>query len=287
MDGESGQVLVENNGDQCLLLVSLIKLMIVYIVIKEIEVGCIGENDLVIVSEYVWCIGGLWMFIKVGSQVLVSDLLYGIIIQFGNDVSVVLVEYIVGSEDVFVDMMNIIVQKLGLINFYFMDVIGLFNLDYYFFVCDMVVLVCVIIYGELSYYVIYVQKEFFWNNIKQLNCNLLLWCDKIVDGLKIGYIDEVGYCLVVFVVCDGQCMIVVVFGINSEQVCVVEIQKLLIYGFCFFESCNFYKKGIELIKGLVWKGFEYEVKVGFVEDLIMILLCGQMQKLQVSMVLEL
>jgi D-alanyl-D-alanine carboxypeptidase (penicillin-binding protein 5/6) len=148
------------------------------------------------------------------------------------------------------------------------------------------VLARAIIYGEPSHYAIYAQKEFLWNNIKQPNRNLLLWRDKTVDGLKTGHTDEAGYCLVASAVRDGQRMIAVVFGTNSEQARAAETQKLLTYGFRFFESRNFYKKGTELTKGLVWKGSEHEVKAGLAEDLTMTLPRGQMQKLQASMVLE-
>ncbi|SVJ53741.1 D-alanyl-D-alanine carboxypeptidase fraction C [Klebsiella pneumoniae] len=264
MDGESGQVLVENNGDQRLPPASLTKLMTAYIATKEIEAGRIGENDLVTVSEHAWRTGGSRMFIKVGSQVSVSDLLHGIIIQSGNDASVALAEHIAGSEDAFADMMNTTAQKLGLTNSHFMDATGLPNPDHYSSA----------------------QKEFLWNNIKQPNRNLLLWRDKTVDGLKTGHTDEAGYCLVASAVRDGQRMIAVVFGTNSEQARAAETQKLLTYGFRFFESRNFYKKGTELTKGLVWKGSEHEVKAGLAEDLTMTLPRGQMQKLQASMVLE-
>ncbi|MGV8624628.1 D-alanyl-D-alanine carboxypeptidase family protein [Pseudomonas aeruginosa] len=286
MDGESGQVLVENNGDQRLPPASLTKLMTAYIATKEIEAGRIGENDLVTVSEHAWRTGGSRMFIKVGSQVSVSDLLHGIIIQSGNDASVALAEHIAGSEDAFADMMNTTAQKLGLTNSHFMDATGLPNPDHYSSARDMAVLARAIIYGEPSHYAIYAQKEFLWNNIKQPNRNLLLWRDKTVDGLKTGHTDEAGYCLVASAVRDGQRMIAVVFGTNSEQARAAETQKLLTYGFRFFESRNFYKKGTELSKGLVWKGSEHEVKAGLAEDLTMTLPRGQMQKLQASMVLE-
>ncbi len=215
-----------------------------------------------------------------------SDLLHGIIIQSGNDASVALAEHIAGSEDAFADMMNTTAQKLGLTNSHFMDATGLPNLDHYSSARDMAVLARAIIYGELSHYAIYAQKEFLWNNIKQPNRNLLLWRDKTVDGLKTGHTDEAGYCLVASAVRDGQRMIAVVFGTNSEQARAAETQKLLTYGFRFFESRNFYKKGTELTKGLVWKGSEHEVKAGLAEDLTMTLPRGQMQKLQASMVLE-
>ncbi|MBD9504665.1 D-alanyl-D-alanine carboxypeptidase family protein [Pseudomonas sp. BGr12] len=286
MDGASGNILVENAGDERLPPASLTKLMTAYIATKEIEGGRIAESDLVTVSEHAWRTGGSRMFIKVGSQVSVSDLLHGIIIQSGNDASVALAEHIAGSEDAFADMMNTTAQKLGMTNSHFMDATGLPNPDHYSSAKDMATLARAIIYGEPTHYAIYAQKEFFWNNIKQPNRNLLLWRDKTVDGLKTGHTDEAGYCLVASAVRDGQRMIAVVFGTNSEQARAAETQKLLTYGFRFFETQTFYKKGAELTKAMVWKGSEHEVKAGLSEDLTMTVPRGQLKQLQANMVVE-
>ncbi len=286
MDGASGNILVENAGEERLPPASLTKLMTAYIATKEIEGGRIAESDLVTVSEHAWRTGGSRMFIKVGSQVSVSDLLHGIIIQSGNDASVALAEHIAGSEDAFADMMNTTAQKLGMTNSHFMDATGLPNPDHYSSAKDMAILARAIIYGEPTHYAIYAQKEFFWNNIKQPNRNLLLWRDKTVDGLKTGHTDEAGYCLVASAVRDGQRMIAVVFGTNSEQARAAETQKLLTYGFRFFETQTFYKKGAELTKAMVWKGSEHEVKAGLSEDLTMTVPRGQLKQLQANMVVE-
>jgi D-alanyl-D-alanine carboxypeptidase (penicillin-binding protein 5/6) len=286
MDGASGNILVENAGEERLPPASLTKLMTAYIATKEIEGGRIAESDLVTVSEHAWRTGGSRMFIKVGSQVSVSDLLHGIIIQSGNDASVALAEHIAGSEDAFADMMNTTAQKLGMSNSHFMDATGLPNPDHYSSAKDMAILARAIIYGEPTHYAIYAQKEFFWNNIKQPNRNLLLWRDKTVDGLKTGHTDEAGYCLVASAVRDGQRMIAVVFGTNSEQARAAETQKLLTYGFRFFETQTFYKKGAELTKAMVWKGSEHEVKAGLSEDLTMTVPRGQLKQLQANMVVE-
>ncbi|PJI48559.1 MAG: serine-type D-Ala-D-Ala carboxypeptidase [Pseudomonas sp.] len=286
MDGASGNILVENAGDERLPPASLTKLMTAYIATQEIEGGRIAESDLVTVSEHAWRTGGSRMFLKLGSQVSVSDLLHGIIIQSGNDASVALAEHIAGSEDAFADMMNTTAQKLGMSNSHFMDATGLPNPDHYSSAKDMATLARAIIYGEPTHYAIYAQKEFFWNNIKQPNRNLLLWRDKTVDGLKTGHTDEAGYCLVASAVRDGQRMISVVFGTNSEQARAAETQKLLTYGFRFFETQTFYKKGAELTKAMVWKGSEHEVKAGLSEDLTMTVPRGQLKQLQANMVVE-
>ncbi|MCU9951281.1 D-alanyl-D-alanine carboxypeptidase family protein [Pseudomonas sp. PDM13] len=286
MDAASGQVLVENNGDERLPPASLTKLMTAYIATLEIRKGQIGENDPVTISEHAWRTGGSRMFVQVNTQVSLSDLLHGIIIQSGNDASVAVAEHIAGSEDAFADMMNTTAEKLGMVGSHFMNATGLPNPEHYSTAHDMARLARAIIYEDPAHYAIYSQKEFFWNNIKQPNRNLLLWRDKTVDGLKTGHTEEAGFCLVASAVRDNQRLIAVVFGTNSEQARAAETQKLLTYGFRFFETKTFYQKGAELAKAQVWKGASREVKAGLASDLTMTLPKGQLQKLQAAMTLS-
>ncbi|MDH4570533.1 D-alanyl-D-alanine carboxypeptidase [Pseudomonas sp. BN414] len=286
MDAQSGQVLVENNGDQRLPPASLTKLMTAYIATLEIRKGQIGESDPVTISEHAWRTGGSRMFVQVNTQVTLSDLLHGIIIQSGNDASVAVAEHIAGSEDAFADMMNTTAEKLGMTNSHFMNATGLPNPEHYSTAHDMATLARGIIYEDPAHYAIYSQKEFFWNNIKQPNRNLLLWRDKTVDGLKTGHTDEAGYCLVASAVRDNMRLIAVVFGTNSEQARAAETQKLLTYGFRFFETQTFYQKGAELAKAQVWKGAVREAKAGLAQDLTLTLPKGQAKKLQASMTLN-
>ncbi|MDH4561360.1 D-alanyl-D-alanine carboxypeptidase family protein [Pseudomonas sp. BN411] len=286
MDAQSGQVLVENNGDQRLPPASLTKLMTAYIATLEIRKGQIGETDPVTISEHAWRTGGSRMFVQVNTQVVLSDLLHGIIIQSGNDASVAVAEHIAGSEDAFADMMNTTAEKLGMTGSHFMNATGLPNPEHYSTAHDMATLARAIIYEDPTHYAIYSQKEFFWNNIKQPNRNLLLWRDKTVDGLKTGHTDEAGYCLVASAVRDNMRLIAVVFGTNSEQARAAETQKLLTYGFRFFETQTFYQKGAELAKAQVWKGSAREIKAGLGQDLTMTLPKGQIKKLQANMTLN-
>ncbi|WP_407312597.1 D-alanyl-D-alanine carboxypeptidase family protein [Pseudomonas sp. nanlin1] len=283
MEASSGNVLVESNGDQRLPPASLTKLMTAYIATLEIRRGQIGENDPVTVSENAWRTGGSRMFIKVGTQVSVSDLLHGIIIQSGNDASVALAEHIAGSEDGFADMMNKTSEKLGMTNTHFMNPTGLPNPEHYSTAHDMATLARAIIHEDPAHYAIYSQKEFFWNGIKQPNRNLLLWRDKTVDGLKTGHTEEAGYCMVSSAVRDGMRLIAVVFGTSSEQARAAETQKLLTYGFRFFETQTFYQKGTELAQAAVWKGQARQVKAGLAEDLTMTLPKGQLKNLAATM----
>lgn len=291
LDAASGKVLVENNSDQRLPPASLTKLMTAYIATLEIRKGKIGEQDLVTVSEHAWrtggaASGGSTMFLPLNSQVKVDDLLHGIIIQSGNDASIALAEYIAGSEDAFADMMNETAEKLGMQNSHFMNATGLPNPEHYSSAHDMAILARAIINEDAQHYAIYSQKEFFWNNIKQGNRNLLLWRDKTVDGLKTGHTEEAGFCLVASAVREGARMITAVFGTDSESARAAETQKLLTYGFRFFENRTFYKKGQELTQAQVWKGAVRQVKAGLAEDLSLTLPKGQLDKLQAGMTLN-
>ncbi len=283
MDAASGEVLVEHNGDERLPPASLTKLMTAYIATLEIQKGQISDNDMVTVSEKAWRTGGSRMFIQVNTQVSVDDLLHGIIIQSGNDASVAMAEHIAGSEEAFADMMNSTAQRLGMSNTHFVNATGLPHPEHYSSANDMAKLARAIIYEDPAHYAIYAQKEFFWNNIKQPNRNLLLWRDKTVDGLKTGHTEEAGYCLVASAVRDNMRLISVVFGTDSEQARAAETQKLLTYGFRFFETRTFYQKGTELAEALVWKGQQSKLKAGLAQDLTMTLPRGQVEKLQAVM----
>lgn len=286
MDAASGDVLVENAGDERLPPASLTKLMTAYIATLEIQKGQISDSDMVTVSEKAWRTGGSRMFIQVNTQVSVDDLLHGIIIQSGNDASVAMAEHIAGSEEAFADLMNAAAQRLGMTNTHFVNSTGLPHPDHYSSASDMAKLARAIIYEDPAHYAIYAQKEFFWNNIKQPNRNLLLWRDKTVDGLKTGHTEEAGYCLVASAVRDNMRLITVVFGTNSEQSRAAETQKLLTYGFRFFETHTFYQKGVELAQTKVWKGETDKVSAGLGKDLAMTVPRGQLQKLQASMTFD-
>ncbi|TDQ36664.1 D-alanyl-D-alanine carboxypeptidase family protein [Thiopseudomonas denitrificans] len=286
MDAATGQVLVEHNADEALPPASLTKLMTAYIATKEIRNGQIGEQDLVTVSEKAWRTGGSRMFIEVGKQVSVDDLLHGIIIQSGNDASVAMAEYIAGSEEAFADMMNQQARSLQLHNSSFRNATGLPDPEHYSSAHDMARLARAIIDEDPEHYAIYAQKEFLWNGIRQQNRNLLLWRDSTVDGLKTGHTEEAGYCLVASAVRDNMRLISVVFGARDEASRAAETQKLLTYGFRFFESRTFYKKGVALTSGQVWKGKQAQVDAGLASDLSLVVPRGKADKMTAEAVMN-
>lgn len=286
MDAASGNILIEENADERLPPASLTKLMTAYLVTLDINRGQIKANDLVRISEKAWRMGGSKMFIEVGKEVSVDDLLHGVIIQSGNDASIALAEHIAGSEDAFADMMNATAERLGMSNSQFRNSTGWPDPEHYSSAKDMAKLARAIIYEDPQHYAIYAQKEFLWNGIKQPNRNLLLWRDKTVDGLKTGHTEEAGYCLVSSAVRDGMRLISVVFGTSSEQARAAETQKLLTYGFRFFETRTFYQKGTELAQSQVWKGASRQLKAGLANDLTLTMAKGQLDKLQAGMTLN-
>lgn|SRR5690554_438884 len=286
MDAATGQVLVEHNAHEALPPASLTKLMTAYIATKEIRSGQIGEQDLVTVSEKAWRTGGSRMFIEVGKQVSVDDLLHGIIIQSGNDASVAMAEYIAGSEEAFSDMMNQQAAALQLSNTSFRNATGLPAEGHYSSAFDMARLARAIIDEDPEHYAIYAQKEFIWNDIRQQNRNLLLWRDSTVDGLKTGHTEEAGYCLVASAVRDDMRLISVIFGARDESSRAAETQKLLTYGFRFFESRTLYKKNTVLTSSQVWKGQQAQVEAGLAADLALVVPRGKADQIIAEAVLD-
>jgi D-alanyl-D-alanine carboxypeptidase (penicillin-binding protein 5/6) len=210
--------------------------------------------------------GGSKMFVKVGNQVAVKDLLRGIIVQSGNDASVALAEHLAGGEDTFAALMNQEARRLGLTHTHFVNATGWPAADHYSSALDMARLARAIILEDPEHYSLYAEKEFVWNDIKQPNRNLLLWRDPTVDGLKTGHTEEAGYCLVASAKRDGQRMIAVVFGTDSEAARATETAKLLAYGFNFFDSKTFFTRGQTVETVPVWKGAARTVKAGVAVD---------------------
>ncbi|MFO7543706.1 MAG: D-alanyl-D-alanine carboxypeptidase family protein [Thiobacillus sp.] len=268
MDAASGNVLVDVQGEAPLPPASLTKLMTSHVAALELQRGRMKESDLVLVSEKAWRMGGSKMFIKVGNQVAVSDLLRGIIVQSGNDASIALAEHIAGGEETFASMMNQEAKRLGLAHTHFVNATGWPDPNHYSSALDMAKLARAIILEDPQHYALYAEKEFVWNDIRQPNRNLLLWRDPSVDGLKTGHTEEAGYCLVASGKRDGQRLIAVVFGTDSEEARAAETAKLLGYGFNFFESKAFFEQG-ETIQSIdVWKGSARTVKAGVAADFV-------------------
>ncbi|MCE8011211.1 D-alanyl-D-alanine carboxypeptidase [Halomonas daqingensis] len=271
MDADSGRVLVEHNADERLPPASLTKLMTAYLVERELDRGNISLDDKVRVSENAWRTGGSKMFIEVNTDVTIRDLLYGIIISSGNDASVAVAEHLAGGEAPFADLMNQHATRLGLHNTSFANATGLPHPEQYSSARDMALLSQYIINDYPEHYAVYAEKYFTYNDIRQPNRNRLLWRDPTVDGLKTGWTTEAGYGLVASAKRDGMRLISVVMGTSSEESRAQETQKLLSYGFRYYETLKLYDQGAVLNSPRIWGGEKNELRVGVDRDVAMTL----------------
>ena len=224
------------------------------------------------------------MFVGVNSQVSVEDLLRGIIIQSGNDASVAIAEHIAGSEDAFADMMNQYSEVLGMSNSFFMNSSGLDTEVYYNTMSarDLSILAQATISRHADYYPIYAEREFTYNDIRQTNRNSLLFRDRNVDGMKTGWTDAAGYCLVASAERDGMRLISVVMGTASEESRAIETQKLMTYGFRYFETHKLYDANQVLTNVPVWSGKDSAVDLGIKNEVFVTIPRGQAQSMEAT-----
>ena len=279
MDADSGRVLVEHNADERLPPASLTKLMTAYLVERELDRGNINLDDAVLVSENAWRTGGSKMFIEVNTEVSIQNLLYGIIIASGNDASVAVAEHLAGGEAPFADLMNQHAARLGLHNTNFANATGLPHPEQYSSARDMALLSRYIINDYPEHYAVYAEKNFTYNDINQPNRNRLLWRDSSVDGLKTGWTTEAGYGLVASAKRDDMRLISVVMGTSSEEARAQETQKLLSYGFRYYETLKLYDQGAVLNTPRIWGGASNELRVGVDRDVVMTLPRARNQEL--------
>lgn len=262
MDPRSGDVVMETNSHERLPPASLTKMMTAYIVERELAEGRISLDDMVPISVNAWRTEGSRTFVREGTQVKVHDLLKGVIIQSGNDATVALAEFIAGSESAFTDIMNQQAQLLGMTDSHFANATGLPAADHFSTAYDLALLARAIINDYPENYGIYAEKHFTYNNIRQPNRNALLWRDPSVDGLKTGHTDEAGFCLVASAVRNDTRLIGVVMGTVSNEARAQEVQKMLNYGFRYYESAQLFSAGQQLLDTRVWGGEANQLSLG-------------------------
>ncbi|MEM7280187.1 MAG: D-alanyl-D-alanine carboxypeptidase family protein [Pseudomonadota bacterium] len=283
IDHKTGFVLAGNRADEVLEPASITKLMTAYVVFKELANGNIQLSDQVTISEKAWRTPGSRMFVEVGKQVPVELLLQGMIIQSGNDASVALAEHIAGSEQTFAAMMNQYAHSLGMIQSQYVNSTGLPDSEHYTTASDIARLAAAIIDEFPQYYQWYSQKSFKYNDIEQHNRNRLLWRDGSVDGLKTGYTENAGYCLVSSAKRGDMRLISVVLGAPNEKSRTDSSQALMNYGFRFFETYRLYEAGKQIESAKVWKGESDNASIGLKQDLYVTVPRGQYEKLNLSM----
>jgi len=285
LDAKTGHVIVEENADEALPPASLTKIMTAYIAAEEIQLGNLAWDDMVHISEKAWRMEGSKMFVGVDTQVSVEDLMRGIIIQSGNDASVAIAEHIAGSEDAFADMMNQYAEVLGMRDSSFANASGLDTEMYYnrMSARDLATLARATILNHPDHYAMYAEREFTYNGIRQPNRNTLLFRDRNVDGMKTGWTEAAGYCLVASAERDDMRLISVVMGTASEEARAIETQKLLTYGFRYYETHKLYDANQMVSNAKVWSGQQNAVDLGISDEVYITIPRGQAEEMSASL----
>ncbi|MBG6247531.1 MULTISPECIES: D-alanyl-D-alanine carboxypeptidase DacA [Enterobacterales] len=293
IDYNSGKVLAEMNADARRDPASLTKMMTSYVIGQAIKAGKITPNDMVTVNKDAWATGNpvfkgsSLMFLKPGDRVPVSQLNRGIILQSGNDACVTMADYVAGSQDAFVGLMNNYVSALGLQNTHFETVHGLDASGQFSSARDMAMIGKALIRDVPDEYATYKEKEFTFNNIRQMNRNGLLWDSNLnVDGIKTGHTESAGYNLVASATEGQMRLISAVLGGHSMKGRENESRKLLTWGFRFFETVAPLKAGKEFAADPVWFGDTDSVKLGVDNDAYLTIPRGRMKDLKASYVLN-
>ncbi len=262
VDYQTGDVLAQKNADERLPMASLTKLMTAYIVFAALKDGRLTLAEPVTISKAAWQTGGSRMFVKVGSEVPVLDLIEGMLVQSGNDATVALAEKVGGTQAGFVQMMNTYAQRLGLKSTHYDDADGLPQPTHYTTARDLATLSIALIRDFPQYYYIFKIKDFTWNHIKQPNRNGLLWTDPSVDGLKTGHTEAAGYCLIASAERHGMRLVSVVLDAPKWHSREADSEALLNYGYNFFQTEKVVTAGAPLLKPRVYESASGYAAVG-------------------------
>lgn len=282
VDQNSGKTIASIDPESRIEPASLTKIMTGYVVISELRNGTIQMEDEVTISTKAWQMPGSRMFIEVGKKVTVQDLIKGMVIQSGNDASVALAEHVAGSEGVFAELMNRYAQSLGMTDTHYVNATGLPHPDHYTTAKDLATLTKALIEQFPEEYKWYAEKKFTFNGITQYNRNKLLWQDASVDGLKTGHTESAGYCLVTSAEREDMRLISVLLGADSAKQRVQESQKLLNYGFRFFETHKLYEPDQRLNDVRIWEGKQDTLALGLSEALYITIPRGQYKNLVIE-----
>ena len=271
IEPNTNTIIAEFNSDSEIQPASMTKIMTSYVVADQIANNLISHEDQVLISEKAWKMEGSKMFIEAGKKVSVSDLLKGIIIQSGNDASVAIAEYAGGTERGFVDLMNAYAQSLEMTNTIFKNSTGLPDENHFSSARDLATLTKNFINNFPDIYALYKEKQFTFNDIKQLNRNKLLWRDDSSDGVKTGHTSSAGYCLVGSAKRGEMRLITVVAGSSSDNSRFLDSQRLLEYGFRFYATQKVLNANEEYKSINIWGGVEKYLGLGVAEDVFITL----------------
>ena len=275
LDMSSGAVLMSKEPDRRIPPASMSKLMTVYMVFEALAEGRLKLDDEFAVSEKAWRMGGSKMFVKVNTRITIEDLLRGIIVQSGNDACIVIAEGMAGTEEAFARKMTEKARELGLKHSTFENATGLPGENHLMSVGDLAKLATIIIERFPQYYGIYSERSFTWEGIDQSNRNPLLRTNMGADGLKTGYTQEAGYCIVGSAVQGDRRLILVVAGLPSAQARAIEAERILKWGFREFETTKLLKEGSEVGRADVWIGAEAKVPLVVDKPIVVTTAFGQ------------
>lgn len=286
IDSASGLPLAQKNPDARVEPASLTKLMTAYLAFSAIKEGRLALNQALPVSEKAWRAEGSRMFLDPKKPAVVEDLLKGMIVQSGNDACVTLAEAIAGSEESFAAMMNDMAKKLGMSGTRYLNATGLPHPQHVTTARDLARLSSALIRDFPEFYKIYSLKEFAYNGITQPNRNRLLFMDPSVDGVKTGHTDSAGYCLIASAKRENRRLLSVVLGARSDAARAMESQKLLNYGFQFFETVKLYPANQSVTSLRLYKGKNSEVKAGFTSDFHVTVPRGAGKRIQAQLITQ-
>ena len=278
----TGKVLAEFNADDQIEPASMTKVMTGYIAADQLHRNLVRADDEVLISTKAWKTEGSRMFIEAGKRVSFEDLIKGVVIQSGNDASVAIAEYLGGTEEGFVDIMNAYAQSLGLNNTLFENSTGLPSSNHFSSARDLSIISANLINNFPEHYALYKEKSFTFNDIRQLNRNRLLWRDDSVDGIKTGHTESAGFCLISSAARGSMRLIAVVAGANSEDERFNASQRLLEYGFRFFVTQNLLESNEEVRSADVWGGKKDNVSLGLAKDLIVTVPRAELPSLKID-----
>ena len=286
-DCGSGKVLMEKQPDALMKPASMAKIMTVYIAFERIADGSLSLDDTFLISEKAWRKGGSKTFVEVGKEVSVRDLLYGVVVQSGNDAAIAIAEGISGTEEGFAEEMNYVARKLGMENTVFRNSTGWPHLEQHTTARDLNILATALIrefpadkYPEL--YPMFAEKDFTYNGIKQGNRNPLVYGTQGADGLKTGHTAESGYGLVGSAHRDGQRVVMVLNGMKSMKQRSSESRRLIDLMFREFKLYRFYEKGQPVDRANVWLGTKNKIDLVLEEPLHLVMARSDRRKMKVS-----
>ncbi|MBK1888893.1 D-alanyl-D-alanine carboxypeptidase [Undibacterium sp. 14-3-2] len=287
VDATSNQVIAAQDPDLRIEPASLTKIMTAYMVFSALKEKKLDLNQSVNVSTRAWKVdaSSSKMFIEPNKPVTINELLYGLIVQSGNDAAVALAEAVAGSEEAFVVQMNREAERIGMKSSHYGNPHGLPSPENYATARDLSTLAARLISDFPEYYKTYYStKSYTYNKITQPNRNRLLWLDPTVDGMKTGHTEAAGYCLISSANRPNgtgqRRLISVVTGTASDQVRAQESLKLLNWGFLNFDTVKLYAKGQAIDTPVIWKGSQAQIKIGFDRDLYVTLPKGSAAKLK-------